>query len=98
MSNREDEKWQALLACSVPTFAGDATPPYGFTTATLARLRAESSQQAEIERIGWRALLASMVALVLAITVTLGLSYRDSGNEFDPGVRGVVQVANVPIS
>jgi hypothetical protein len=98
MNTREDEKWQTLLARSNPTFAGELSPPYGFTTATLARLRAEKSQVEEIERIGWRALLASMAALVIAVAVTLGLGSRDAGSDFDPGVRSLVQVDNIQVS
>ncbi len=98
MSTSENEKWQSLLARSIPTFAGETTPPYGFTTAMLAQLRAESRQQQEIERIGWRALLASMAALVLAVSVTVGLSYENPGNDFDPGVRSLVQMEKIQVS
>jgi hypothetical protein len=98
MSSREDEKWQGLLLRSTPTFTGEATPPYGFVTGTLARLRAENGQQKEFERIGWRALIASLVALVIAATVTLSLSYADRGSDFDPGVRSLVQMENIQIS
>ena len=46
MNTREDEKWQSLLARCAPTFTGEAEPPYGFMTRTLARLRTETRQQA----------------------------------------------------
>ena len=98
MNTREDEKWQNLLLRSTPTFTGEATPPYGFVTGTLARLRAESRQQEELERIGWRALLASLAALAIAATVTMGLSYADRGTDFDPGVRSLVQMENIQVS
>jgi len=97
-NSKEDEKWQCLLQQSAPTFAGTAEPPYGFVTSILARLRTENGQQAEMERIGWRALLASLAALVIAVTVTLGMSYSDRGSEFEPGVRGFVQMENVQVS
>jgi hypothetical protein len=98
MMTREDEKWQTLLARSASTFSEERTLPFGFATATLARLRSEGRQQEEMERIGWRALLASMAALVLAASVTLTLSYHDSSNEFDPGVPSLVQMANIQVS
>ncbi|MCE0524048.1 MAG: hypothetical protein LV480_14165 [Methylacidiphilales bacterium] len=98
MNSREDEKWQGLLLRSAPTFAGEAALPYGFVTSTLARLRAETSQQEEIERIGWRALLASLAALTIAATVTLSVNLRDQGGDFDPGVKSLVQVDNMPLS
>jgi hypothetical protein len=94
-----DEKWQRLLAQSSPTFAGETTPPYGFITGTLARLRSETRQQEEAERIGWRALLASLGALCVAAAVTFTVSMHDqSANDLEPGVRSIVQVENVPIS
>ena len=98
MNTNEDKKWAGLLLRSAATFAGEAVPPYGFATGTLARLRAETRQMEEIERIGWRALLASLAALVIAATVTLGLSYADRGTDFDPGVRSLVQMENIQVS
>ena len=98
MSSNEDEKWQGLLLRSAPTFAGEADPPYGFIAGTLARLRAESRQQEELERIGWRALLASLAALVVAATVTLSVNFRDRGGDFEPGVRSLVQMENIQVS
>jgi ethanolamine utilization cobalamin adenosyltransferase len=98
MNTREDEKWLGLLQRSTPTFAGEAEPPYGFVTNTLTRLRSENRQLEEIERIGWRALLASLAALVLAATVTLGMSHSDQGSDFEPGVRGFVQMENLQVS
>ena len=47
MNMHEDEKWQSLLLRSTPTFAGEAAPPYGFITGTLAQLRSEKRQQEE---------------------------------------------------
>jgi hypothetical protein len=98
MNAREDNKWHGLLLRSASTFAGASTPPYGFVTATVARLRVETRQQEEIERIGWRALLASLAALVIAAAVTFSLNTRDSGGDFDPGVRSLVQMENVQVS
>jgi hypothetical protein len=98
MNSKEDEKWQGLLRRSAPTFAGEAGPPYGFVTGTLARLRAEGGQQEEFERIGWRALLASLAALAVAATVTLSVNFRDRGGDFEPGVNSAVQMENIQLS
>jgi hypothetical protein len=97
MNLNEDEKWQGLLLRSAPTFAGEAAPPYGFITGVLAQLRAEKRQQEEFERIGWRALLASLAALAIAATVTLSVDFRDRG-DFEPGVRSLVQLENIQVS
>jgi anti-sigma-K factor RskA len=93
-----DEKWQSLLLRSTPTFTGEAEAPYGFVTATLARLRAEKRQQEDVERIGWRALLASLAALVVAATVTLSVNFSDRGGDFEPGVKSLVQMENIQVS
>ena len=71
MNSNEDQVWQNLLLRSTATFSGQGEPPYGFVTGTLARLRAETRQQEELERIGWRALLASLAALLVAATVSV---------------------------
>ena len=98
MNINEDEKWQALLSRSAQTFEGEAVPPYGFITGTLAQLRAEKRQQDDLERIGWRALLASLAALMIAATVTLSVNLRSQGDDFEPGVRNLVQMQNVQVS
>jgi hypothetical protein len=94
----EDEKWQGLLLRSAPTFTGEDAPPYGFITRTVARLRAESRQQEEIERIGWRALLASLAVLAIAATVALSVNFNDPAGDFEPGVRSLVQMENIQVS
>lgn len=98
MNTREDEKWQGLLLRSASTFAGETEPPYGVVTQTLARLGAEKRQQEDIERIGWRALLASIAALAVAATVTLAVDFTHQGGDFDPGVRSLVQVDSFQLS
>jgi len=98
MNNREDEIWQSLLFRSTPTFAGEVAPPYGFITSTLAQLRGENRQQVEFERIGWRALLASLAALGVAAIVTLSVNFGDQGSDFEPGTRSVVQMENIQVS
>jgi len=99
MNSQEDQKWQGLLLRSKSTFAGEAEPPYGLVTQTLALLRAEKKQQEACERIGWRALLVSLAALVITATVTLGASYINPhrGGDFEPGERGVVQMENLQV-
>jgi hypothetical protein len=97
MNNLHDEKWHRLLACSEPTFQAEVTPPYGFITAAMGKLRSEQRQQQEIERIGWRALLASLAALIIAATVTFS-TYQDPSSDFEPGVKGLVQMENIPVS
>ena len=97
MSINEDEKWQGLLLRSAPTFAGETTPPYGFVTSTLARLKAEKREREQLDLIGWRALLASLTALAAVVTITVGLQLQDR-NDLDPGVRSIIEVANVPLS
>jgi hypothetical protein len=98
MNTNPDEKWQSLLLRSLPAFTGETTPPYGFVTGTLGRLRAEKRQQEELERIGWRALLASLAALVIAAVVTLGVDSSTRGPDFEPGVRSLVQMENLQLS
>jgi len=98
MNPNEDEKWQRLLLRSTPAFAGETAPPYGFVTGMLAGLRAEKRQQEELERIGWRALLASLAALVVAAAVTLSVNFRDRGGDFEPGIKTLVQMENIQVS
>ena len=96
--NQHDEKWHALLRWSGSTFESESTPPYGFITSTLARLNAEKRQQTEAERIGWRALLASLVALVVTAAVTFAVIETSHNADFDPGVRGLVAIGDIPLS
>jgi hypothetical protein len=94
----ENEKWHQLLTTSAPTFAGETITPYGFVTSTLSRMKAEQGQVAEIERIGWRALLASLAALAIAATVAVTLDLKSQSTDFEPGVRGLIQMENVSVS
>jgi hypothetical protein len=98
MNDHEDQKWQNLLAQSSPAFVGETEPRYGFITSTLAQLKREKRQQEELERIGWRALLASLAALAIAATMTLTVNYRDGGSDFEPGMRSLVQMDNFQVS
>ncbi len=98
MNEINDDQWRKLLAMSAPTFAGETTPPFGFVTSTLAGLRAQQSQVQEIERIGWRALLASLAALAITATIAFTVSTRDNSGDFDPGVRSLIQMQNISVS
>jgi hypothetical protein len=97
MNNREDSLWQNLLAQSAPTFAGDFEPPFGFVTGTLAHLRSERRQQQEIERIGWRALLASVMTLVVIGTITIGMQHQDR-NDLEPGINSMIALDHLQVS
>jgi len=99
MNTNEPEKvWKNLLAQSAPTFAAEPVPPYGFVTNMLAGLRAENRQQREFERIGLRALWAALAALGVAAALTVTVTLRQDNTDFDPGVRGLVQVDDLPYS
>ena len=93
--SREDAAWQALLARSTPTFTGETTPPYGFVTSTLARLKSEKEREV-LERIGLRALFASFSILVAAAVLTVGLQIHDR-LDVEPGVNSIFQADDVPI-
>lgn len=97
MNTREDQIWKNLLSASAATFAGEATPPYGFVTNTLSQVRSARQQQAELEKIGWRALLASLVTLVAVATFTVGMHLQDR-NDLDPGVSNIIEIQNVSVS
>ena len=97
-TNDPEMTWKNLLAQSAPTFEAELTPPYGFVTNVLGALRAESRQQREFERVGLRALWAALAALGIAAVVTVTVNIRQDNNDLDPGVRGLVQVENLPYS
>jgi hypothetical protein len=61
-------------------------------------LRAQENQVQAFERIGWRALMASLAALAVAVTLTVTLDTRDSSSDFDPGVRSLVQMQKISVS
>jgi hypothetical protein len=97
-TNDPETTWKNLLAQSATTFEPELAPPYGFVTNTLAALRAEQRQERECERIGLRALWASLAALGVAAAVTLTVNLHQDNSDFDPGVRSLVQVENLPYS
>jgi hypothetical protein len=96
--NDPETTWKNLLTQSASTFEPELTPPYGFVTSTLASLRAEQRQERECERIGLRALWASLAALGVAAAVTVTVNLHQDNSDFDPGVRSLVQVENLPYS
>lgn len=97
MNQDIDPKWQALLARSQSTFAAETTPPYGFVTSTLARLKTETREQAIAERIGLRALFASLTVLTAAVVLTVSLQFQNHA-DLDPGIRSLIQADNISIS
>ena len=96
--NDPETTWKNLLASSASTFEPELTPPFGFVTNTLSALRAEQRQERECERIGLRALWASLSALGVAAAVTLAVGLHQDNSDLDPGVRSLVQVENLPYS
>ena len=98
MNDHENQLWQKLVALSAPTYAGDESVPYGFTTRFLADWRAGESRQCElVERIGFKALFASLGLLLLAVTAHFGVRYLNH-SDLEPGLRGIVQIENIQVS
>jgi hypothetical protein len=97
-TNDPENIWKNLLAQSAPTFSPEPAAPYGFVTNTLAALRAEKRQQRDFERIGLRAIWAALATLGVTAVVTLSITLHQDKSDFDPGVRGLVQVDNLPYS
>jgi hypothetical protein len=90
-------RWENLLAMSAATFEPPAEPAFGLATAVLARLREDELSQALAERIGLRAIFASVGALVLVFLFSVTAQHFQQ-NDFEPGLRSIVQVQNVPLS
>ena len=90
-------RWENLLIMSAAAFEPPAEPPFGLATAVLARLREEELSLALAERIGLRAIFASMGALVLVFIFAI-TAHHGQQNDFEPGLRSLVQVENVPLS
>ncbi len=97
MNKTENQTWHNLLTMSSPTFSGETTLPYGFVTSTMAGLRA-NQQMEQIERIGWRALLASLAALAVAAAVAVTVNLNDRSGDMEPGVNSLVQMENISVS
>jgi hypothetical protein len=92
----DDPQWKALLSHAAPTFAPHEEPPFGFMTSTLARIKSERKDRELLERIGFRAIFASLAILVAVGGITLGLQLQSS-TEFDPGYNNVLEVEHVPL-
>jgi CRISPR/Cas system endoribonuclease Cas6 (RAMP superfamily) len=97
MSIKEEEIWRALLAQSAPAFAGETEPPYGFTGRVLARARAERQQKNAFERMGLRAIMASLGVVACLGVVTIGLQMQDR-EDVDPAIKSMALVENVQVS
>jgi len=95
MKSKEDMMWESLLAKSAPAFAGEATPPYGLTTRILSAVREQQQQQAAWERMGLRAIFASLAAVVGIALLTF---VRHDPDDLDPAVKSVALVENVQVS
>jgi hypothetical protein len=94
---QEDAAWQSLLARANPTFTGNASPPYGFVTRAMARLKSERGEREILERIGLRAFFSSLAVLVAVVGFTVGLQIQDRF-DLEPGLNSVFQVDDVPLA
>ena len=95
MKSKEDQVWENLLARSASTFNVEPTPPYGLTTRILAAAREQRQQEAVWERVGRRAIFASLATVVGIALITF---VRHDGDDLDPAVKSVALVENVQIS
>ena len=95
MNTREDNVWKSLLAQSATTFDGDTTPPLGLATRVLAGVRETRGREAAGERIGLRAIFASLAAVVVMTVVTFAKVGHD---DTDAPVRSLAQLENVQVS
>ena len=95
MKSKEDQVWENLLAQSAPSFSGEATPPYGLTTRILAAVREQRQQEAVWERVGRRAIFASLAAVVGIALITF---VRHDSDDLDPAVKSVAVVENIQVS
>jgi len=93
----QDQRWQALLTRSTPTFVGDTTLPFGFLTQTLARIKSESREREIFERIGLRSLFVAISVLIAIVGVSISVQLQ-SRSDFDPAVKSLLQADDVPIS
>ncbi len=96
MKTKEDRVWESLLAQSAPAFAAETTPPFGLATRVLAGVRDERQQVATWDRVGRRAIWASLTAVLIMGAVTMARHERH--DDVDPTVRNLALVENVPVS
>jgi hypothetical protein len=95
MNTREDNVWKSLLTQSAPTFAGNMAPPLGLAARVLAGARETRVQEAAWERIGLRAILASLAAVAVLAAVTFAGVHRD---DVDVPVRGLAALEDTQVS
>jgi hypothetical protein len=95
MNTREDNVWKSLLAQSATTFDGNLAPPFGLAARVLAGVRETRVQEAAWERIGLRAIFASLVAVAVMTAVTFAKVGHD---DTDAPVRSLAQLENVQVS
>jgi hypothetical protein len=98
MNTPQDNLWPNLVALSAPAYpAGEAVPPFGFSTRVIAQLGMERRQGELMERIGLRAVFAALA--VLAVTAAGAFSWdRAHRSNLEPGMNGLVQMADTPYS
>jgi anti-sigma-K factor RskA len=98
MSLREDQTWSALLAKGAPAFAGETEPPFGLATRVLASARRQQSQQDASERLGLRAIFASLAMVAVAAALTASLHFGADRDDTDPVIRSLAVAENVQVS
>ncbi len=94
----EDQTWRELLAQSRPAFAGETEMPYGLVTRVLAGTRDQRRQRDALDRIGWRAILASLAMVAVTAGLTAGLQAMNDREEPEPGIQNLAMVENVQVS
>jgi hypothetical protein len=97
MKTKEDFVWESLLAQSAPAFAAETTPPFGLTTRVLAAVREERQQAAAGDRVGRRAIWASLIAVLVLGAVTVA-RHQPRQDDVDLPVRNLALVENVQVS
>jgi hypothetical protein len=97
MNMKEDRVWESLLTQSTPAFAAETEVPFGLPTRVLAALRDRQGQEAMWDRIGHRAILASLGA-VLGLALLTFVVAREQSDDLDPGVQSLALVENVQVS
>jgi len=95
---KEDQTWRELLAQSRPAFAGETEVPYGLATRVLAGAREQRGQRDAFERIGWRAILASLAMVALTAGLTLGVQAMNDREDLEPGIQSLAVLENVQVS
>jgi len=95
MKTKEDIVWESLLAQSAPAFAVEAVPPFGLATRVLAAVREQQEQVAVWDRVGRRAIFASLAAVLAIAALTVA---RQAHDDDDPSVKSLALVENIQVS